>query len=245
MMEDIRKLFQEQTKDCPDAYNITSKLNWYRYSRQVRNLAKIIPQNSIICDIGCGWGLTSVMLSFLRKDLEIYAIDINPHPYGINCWKKMKKYNIKFLVKNAEHTKFKNNTFDVAISFGLMEHVRNKPKFLKEVHRILKNNGLFFIFNLPNRHSINEFMAKKLGIWHHECKFSLREVNNMLSTYGFKVMNSKIEFLIPAQVNRISNILNNAFNSNYLFLQKIDDTLTKTPLNLFAEAISVNCKAIK
>ncbi len=88
-------------------------------------------------------------------------------------------------------------------------------------------------------------MAKKLGIWYHTNKFSKKEIYNMLTIFGFEVIDFKIEFLIPAQVNRISKKLNNIFNSNYLLIQKIDDILTKTPLKLIAEAISIYCKVNK
>jgi SAM-dependent methyltransferase len=41
---------------------------------------------------------------------------------------------------------FDNSSFDVVLSFGVLEHVPNDLESLKEIYRILKKNGLFFLF---------------------------------------------------------------------------------------------------
>ncbi len=46
-----------------------------------------------------------------------------------------------------------NDTFDVAISWSVFEHVSNPVEMLQEVHRILKPDGIFFLQLWPFFHS--------------------------------------------------------------------------------------------
>lgn len=50
---------------------------------------------------------------------------------------------------NLEKLTFKNNSFDSVISLWVLEHLENPAKVFKEIHRVLRPNGLFF-FATPN-----------------------------------------------------------------------------------------------
>jgi len=41
---------------------------------------------------------------------------------------------------------FKDNSFDIVFSYGVLEHINNLPELVKEVYRILKNGGKFISF---------------------------------------------------------------------------------------------------
>lgn len=223
------------------ASHVISNLCWYRYIGQIEKLAKLIPRNAVVLDLGCGWGFVATMLASLRGDLEIYSVDLRSR----GCWREFKKYEVKYQVGNGTSLHFRDRIFDAVVAFGVLEHVEDKVRFLSEVKRTLKDGGTFFIFDFPNKHSLNEFMAKSLGLWSHECKLTLKEIEKMLCENGFRVINSKIQFLIPAQIDRVSKLLGKIFNCSYFVIQKIDNLLASTPLRYFAEAISVECKVNK
>ncbi|MDR2796192.1 MAG: class I SAM-dependent methyltransferase [Spirochaetaceae bacterium] len=73
---------------------------------------------------------------------------------------------------------FADETFDVVLSFGVLEHVSNDRQSLIEINRILKTGGLFFCFWLP-------------------CKYSPRQKLEQLKThYHDKLYNGKIKRLL-------------------------------------------------
>lgn len=225
-----------------DAYHMQSKLNCLRYEQQVKKCAKIIPKNAKVLDLGCGWGQVSVILSIIRPDLKIIGIDIEREP----LWKKLNKFKCKFTVGDALNLKFKGKTFDSVVAFGLMEHVSDDKKLLQEIYRVSKPNAINFIFNLPNKYSLNEFGAKILKIGCHDRRYTKKQIKRLVEKAGkFKIIGIGREFLIPAQVNRISRSLNNFFNTHYLLINKLDKFLVRTPLNIFAESYFVVYKKSK
>lgn len=236
-MPNLREYFREDMSEHL-AIHLTSNLDWYRYEQLVSRLAEKIPKNAVVLDVGCGTGAQATMLSVLREDLTIYATDIDYH----NSWQNLGKFKIKFSKGNAEFMNFRDGIFDAVISFGLLEHLKYPEKFLKEVRRVLKKNGLFFIFNLPNKYAFNEFLADCMGISPHPVRYTIPEITDMLTERGFKILNSKLEFFIPSLVNLVSKRLGTLFNHTYWFLDKADKLITMTPVKYFAEAITIEVR---
>ena len=100
-------------------------------------------KNLKILDIACGIGYGTLMLSFLG-----YTIGAD---YDLNTLKNAKtNFKIEFLIQaNALCLPFKDESFDIIVSFETIEHVINGNKFLSEMKRVLKNDGLF-ICSTPN-----------------------------------------------------------------------------------------------
>tara|TARA_A100001015_G_scaffold313238_1_gene420032 strand:+ start:2152 stop:2868 length:717 start_codon:yes stop_codon:yes gene_type:complete len=82
---------------------------------------------------------------------------------------------------------FDNDQFDVVLSVGVLEHVPFMSDSLKELHRILKPNGLLFIFHFPNRYSWSEWLAARHRLSGHARKLSSRELHLQLVTNGYDV----------------------------------------------------------
>jgi ubiquinone/menaquinone biosynthesis C-methylase UbiE len=110
-----------------------------KYAEYVR---KFIPPSSKIIDLGCGRGKST---SILSKYYDVIGADISRK--FISYAKK--KYKAKFVVCNALRLPFKNNTFDAAISYGLIEHVLDVPRCLDEAVRIVRPGG-YVIIVAPN-----------------------------------------------------------------------------------------------
>ena len=108
-------------------------------------LLQNIKNNSIVLDIGCGWG----------KDLKATA-KIIKKGIGID-WdsgiikeaeRNLAKFNnIEVFCENAEKTPFKENTFDYAFVLGntFGDFGKSKYRILKEIKRVLKNSGKIII----------------------------------------------------------------------------------------------------
>lgn len=126
-------------KSVKEYHNFTKKLH---PKKEIRFLISLLNKKSSILDLGCGTG----------RDAKIFA----SHGFavtGIDLSKNMVKYARKickkaeFRVMNFKKLKFKNNSFDAVWANASLLHVKKKElsKVIKEVYRILRKGGIFFI----------------------------------------------------------------------------------------------------
>ena len=236
--EEIRSVVLEQGKRDPDnAFHVISNLNWCRYEKQIESVLQFLPSSGKVLDIGCGWGQTTAMLAASRPDLDIIGIDI----VEAESWIKLRRYGAQFKVCDALSLPFRNK-FHAVTAFGVMEHTGDEGKFLSELNKVLKTGGHLIIFNLPNRYALSEQLAKTIGIYAHERKYTLAEIEGLLKAKGFNISVVRREFIVPAQVDRVSRRLGDSFNKYYQLLDKLDTWLARTPFAYFAEAWAIYAK---
>lgn len=108
-------------------------------------------KNSRILDIGTGSGVIAHEIGKISKN--VYSVDVLDE--------RVVKNNFIFKKIKNEKLPFKDKEFDVVISNHVMAHVKNNELHLKEIKRVLKNNGVAYIsmlnklwpfepnFNLP------------------------------------------------------------------------------------------------
>lgn len=104
-------------------------------------------KNKIILDAGCGCGYgTSFITKYAAKTI---GIDISQEAIDY-ATARFKKDNNEFYKMDCYALKFPDETFDVVVAFELIEHIEHPAKFLQEVRRILKKDGLFIV-STPNK----------------------------------------------------------------------------------------------
>lgn len=92
---------------------------------------------------------------------------------------------------------FNDETFDVVLSFGVLEHVRNDKQSLIEINRILKPNGLFFCFWLPSKYSWKQQMTYLKGSHYHDRLYTMRKVKELLFETNFDLIDYWYRDLFP------------------------------------------------
>lgn len=91
-----------------------------------------------ILDVGCASGEMTNKISRISPKAQITAVDI----YKEAIFYGKKHYpHIKFLVADAHKLPFKNNSFDLVVCYETIEHLTSPKKALKEVRRVMKDNG--------------------------------------------------------------------------------------------------------
>lgn len=108
-------------------------------------LSSLLPKDSKkILDIACGTGKSTEPL--IESGLEVFGCDHDP--LMIEEAKKqadIKKLRIEYLVADAEHLPYEDNTFDV-VTVGTAFHFFVNEKSMGEIKRVLKDRGLLFVF---------------------------------------------------------------------------------------------------
>lgn len=157
----------------------------------------LLRPNDRILEIGCGIG--SIVSELNGRGYDITGIDISSQAieYGL------KKYgDIKLHVQPAEHLKFKDNAFDVVLSFDLFEHIAKVDAHLSEVSRVLKEDG-FYLLQTPNKYSnvIFETIYYKSLKWRraHPSLHTPGQLKRRFLKHGFE-----IEFIKMNPVNEFT-----------------------------------------
>lgn len=92
-----------------------------------------------ILDFGCGTGNIVEMLEAFGKVSGADSSNV-----AIEFCAKRRLSNI-FLTKLEDRLPFADNGFDIICAFDVLEHIENDEDTLKELKRILKSGGKFFI----------------------------------------------------------------------------------------------------
>lgn len=99
-----------------------------------------IKENTKFLDVGCASGY-AMMKASERRGCDVFGIDPEPNKFGV----KFDNKNIKIIKANAEELPFDDKTFDVVYSSHVIEHVSDINQTLREISRVVKDNGRVII----------------------------------------------------------------------------------------------------
>ena len=125
--------------------------------RKITNLIELhIKKNNLIdptiLEVGCGTGhvLEEIADRIATKEL----IGIDPLDWWLDKAKARLGNKAKLVKGFAEDLPFENNSMDIVICTEVIEHVINPTVVLRELKRVLKNEGLIIV-STPNEKLIN------------------------------------------------------------------------------------------
>lgn len=101
-----------------------------------------------ILDIGCGDGEYTSLFCINKN--EVTGLDIKNRIKS-----EYKRFN--FIKGNAEDLPFSSNSFDLIISFDVLEHIKNDRRVIKEMYRVLRKGRKIFL-ETPNRERLSYWL---------------------------------------------------------------------------------------
>jgi SAM-dependent methyltransferase len=140
--------------------------------------AKKFVINKKVLEIGHGAGYGADYASDFASGFV--AIDMSKINSSY-CQRKYPKENLIFMTADATNLPFKDDQFDVAISFQVIEHI--EPKFvltyLAEIKRVIKSDGIF-ICSTPNK-KLRLLPFQKPWNTEHKKEYNHKEFKNLLN----------------------------------------------------------------
>lgn len=109
-------------------------------------------KNSI--EFGCGRGTASLFLN-LYNGIDTSLLDISEDAIKV----AKSNFNLhggqgQFIVADSAKTPVADNSFDFAVSMGLLEHLPNYSETMREMHRVLRPGGMLISMNIPKKKSV-------------------------------------------------------------------------------------------
>jgi len=205
---------------------------------EARNLRKAsnLPKGKVILEIGCGDGSGTQSIQKYFHPQKIHGIDLDPRMIEV-ANKKKSSQSVSFSVGDVEKLKFKDNQFDAVMDFGVIHHVPNWKKGLRELKRVLKTDGEFILEDL----SIDTFKTpagkvfKRLLNHPYDSMYAEKEFIAYLKTVGFEI--TRYESRYPLGLMKYFVIVARKSKQNKKPINKNNSNIRKT-INTYDQTVA-------
>jgi len=147
-----------------------------------------------ILDIGCGTGEFALKLKEQRQDIRFAGVDISTEMINVAKKKFQSDNNVEFHVSDAEHMPYENNTFDYITCSHSFHHYPNKRKAIREMFRVLKNDGKVMIIDgykdTPRGVFIFDFIVRRHEVNVHH--LHSKQFRRIMNRTGFRNIDQKV-----------------------------------------------------
>jgi SAM-dependent methyltransferase len=205
------------------------------YVRQANLLAEMLtkgmaydPSKTNVLDWGCGKGHITYLLR--ERGFNVTSCDVHSGKPDSAFGQEtpiLRHLGVRVVpLEDTVQLPFEHAQFDAVVSFGVLEHVESDSLSMREVRRVLKNGGLFFVVFLPYRLSWTQAVARANGDQYHDRLYTYDRVRQLAADSGFRLVSMRHAQLFP------KNSVPLEFDR---WLEPLDRLLcTYTPLKYFA-----------
>jgi len=159
------------------------KYSWSSYTlgslEHLEPAFKVLKNQMIksVVDLGCGYGvLICIVADYLGAE-EVWGIDIDEE--RLNAEKPCKIVTVKHNLNRPISIEKK---FDLAVSFGVMEHLQDWDTFIANAYTLLKEGG-WLLLSTPNLGSWINRIALLLGYQSRDLEISAKKLYAVLPPY--------------------------------------------------------------
>ena len=185
----------------------TSYIN--EQKRRGKGVLNFVTSNDIkvgkMLDHGCASGCT--MIPWINEGWQCHGID--PHRPSVQLGNEL---GLKIKIASGEKLPFKDNSFDLVLSLGSLEHSYDFEASMIEIRRVLKNNGYLMI-----RWRSDKIFGSPLEYYNHNHYrfFTPNTWRIAIKKFGFTIINytdEKLEgwesysYLLVKKVETVPNL---------------------------------------
>jgi cyclopropane fatty-acyl-phospholipid synthase-like methyltransferase len=154
-----------------------------------------------VLDWGCGWGQVSHLL--LERGVDVTSLEYRPDADEGERVRLERFPDVEAqLTRDPVRLPFPDDSFDTALSVGVLEHVSDPGGSLDELRRVLVPGGRLYVHKLPNRHSYLERLARRMGLYYHGALphdeiYTPQTARALLERHGFTVEQVRLANMLP------------------------------------------------
>lgn len=182
MNDSDEKLICTGERVIEDAYRTSASTYLiYLFHIATYNFCRPYIEGKKVLDFGCGSGYGTHLLSKYCE--EITGVDISPEAVRFAVANYSNDNLIYRRIADIQTTPlpYPDSFFDVVISFQVMEHIEHAEKYLSEIKRVLKNDGIVIIAT-PDRQS-RLFPGQKPWNQYHVREYAPEELRFLIQRH--------------------------------------------------------------
>jgi 2-polyprenyl-3-methyl-5-hydroxy-6-metoxy-1,4-benzoquinol methylase len=155
-----------------------------------------IEKHASVLDLGCGYGALAHSIA-VHSDARILAIDFDAGQIEFGK-KRFNHPNIQFVVGDVFKDIPKGGVFDVIVLSSVLEHLKNRPEFLKDL--TARFNPKKFLIRVPTfERNLHAALKKELGLFPytddtHELEYSKDNFYDEMNQAGLEVKHLQIRW---------------------------------------------------
>ena len=183
----------------------TLLLRTWHIKQEINQLKDRLDPEASILDAGAGFGQYSYFLSRIPKNWNITAVDVKEEQVE-DCnrfFEKIGKAD-KVYFEVADLTKFtRTDTYDLALSVDVMEHIEDDPAVFKNIYNSLKPGGILLISTPSDKggSDVHDHHEESFIDEHVRDGYSTDDIENKLKGAGFSNIDSKFSYGKPGMIS--------------------------------------------
>ncbi len=179
-------------------------LRAWHIHKEIRTWMQTDSAGNFILDAGAGYGQYSYYLSGINTSCRILAVDVKQEQVE-DCnafYKSIGRNNVQFEL--ADLCKFKKeNTFDLALSVDVMEHIVEDVLVFQNIYASLKPGGMLLI-STPSDQGGSDVQGDGETSFieeHVRDGYNIQDIENKLKSAGFSKVEAKYSYGIPGKIS--------------------------------------------
>ena len=193
-------------EDCAGLNHLSTPLGRANYLRKASIVKNLKSRGDRLLDWGCGYGQMSYLLRNRGFEVVSYTIE-SREPSPSNLFLREQNLDVVY-GEDPVWLPFEDESFDVVLSCGVLEHVEDESSSLLEIRRILRPGGLFVVLMLPNEWSYVEFMTRNVfKASDHDRLYSIKKMRRLLSRFGFRTIRTWYANTLPKNLTPLPEAL--------------------------------------
>jgi len=195
-----------------DQYDNWFVINKYAFQSELNAIKKALPENGDAIEVGIGSGIFAVPLG-IKEGVEPSEA----------MRKRAEEKGLKSINGVAENLPYADNSKKAVLMVTTICFVDDIHKSFQEVHRVLKDEGLFIIGYVDKNSPIGKsyLVNKDISIFYKDAVFfGTEELLELLNNTGFKINNTyQTVFGNSNEINTVQDVLSGYGKGSFIVIK--------------------------